>query len=288
MRFSERRGYKTPAPMLQEHDLPEELRNCIWNLLWILYFNDKSVGGFDGYNDSFHVLSMRLRNSYFKITIDDRPSNPKVERKYIRDRYFAFRFPEFYDFLEFMANDDVESANREHGGGRRSRRDTFVKRCNQVLEQEKSRFRFVSNLITTITNDEEMEAVEMAAVTDEAGVHIRRAIELYRDRTNPDYRNSVKESISAVEATYRRMTGTIHKNFGVAIAAMEKEGMDLPEPLKTGFSKIYGWTSGKGGIRHALTKGARPVSEAEARLMLVMCSAYVNYLLSLRSNGKLR
>ena len=274
--------------MLEEHDLPEELRNCIWNLLWILYFNDKSVGDFDGYNESFHVLSMRLRNSYFKITIDDRPSNPKVERKYIRDRYFALRFPEFYDFLEFMTNDDVEFTHRKHGDGRGSRRDTFVKRCNQVLEQERARFRFILNLVTPITNDEEMAAVETAAVTDEAGDHIRRAIELYRDRTNPDYRNSVKESISAVEATYCRMTGTSHKNIGDAIAAMKTEGVDLPGPLKSGFSKIYGWTSGKDGIRHALTEGARPVSEAEARLMLVMCSAYVNYLLSLRGTGKLR
>lgn len=127
-----------------------------------------------------------------------------------------------------------------------------------------------------------MAEVQIAADTDEAGNHIRRAIELYRERTTPDYRNSIKESLSAVEATYRRLTGKQHKNIGAAIAAMESEGMQLPESLKTGFSKIYGWASGESGIRHALMEDDRTVTEAEARLMLVMCSAYVNYLLSRR------
>ena len=63
---------------------------------------------------------------------------------------------------------------------------------------------------------------------------------------------------------------------------MEKEGMHLPNSLKNVFSAIYGWTSGTDGIRHAMMDKASPVTEAEARLMLVMCSAYVNYLLSLR------
>ena len=272
--------------MLEDDDLPDGLRNRIWNVLLVVHFRDDDIEfGWHEYSHSFNMISMHLRDSYFKVPIDDRPSDPSAERKHIRNFYFVLRYPIFYDFLEEMASDYVASAYQTRG---ESKREAFVQRCNEVLEQEKARFRFVSNLVTPITNDEEMAAVELAAVTDEAGDHIRRAIELYRDRTNPDYRNSIKESISAVEATYRRMTGKSHGNIGDAISAMNQNGVDLPGPLKSGFSKIYGWTSGKDGIRHALTEGARPVSEAEARLMLVMCSAYVNYLLSLRGTGKLR
>ncbi len=158
----------------------------------------------------------------------------------------------------------------------------FVERCNEVLEQEKACFRFVANQIAPITNAEEKAELEKAAATDEAGDHIHQAVALYRDRSSPDYRNSVKESISAVEATYRMLTGKGHKDIGTAIAAMEKKGIELPKSLQNGFSAIYGWTNGKDGIRHPLLEGARIVTEAEARLMLVMCSAYVNYLLSLR------
>lgn len=277
MRFSERHGYTAPAPMLEETELPDELRNCIWNVLWSVHLCD-IFGSGNSYSATFDTLSMRLRQFHFRVPIDIRSSDPPEERDFIRSRYFELQFPEFYDFLEAMASDQIESVYRERG---ERRRDQFVKRCNSVLEQEKTCFRFISNLLTPITNEEEMAEVRNAGATDEAGSHIRRAIELYRDRTNPDYRNSVKESISAVEATYRRLNGTEHQRIGTAIAEMDKEGLHLPESLKNGFTAIYGWTNGKDGIRHPLMARARAVTEAEARLMLVMCSAYVNYLLSL-------
>ena len=51
--------------------------------------------------------------------------------------------------------------------------------------------------------------------------------------------------------------------------------------LKEGFSIIYGWTNdGETGIRHPLMEESSNAGEAEARLMLAMCSAYVNYLKS--------
>jgi len=60
---------------------------------------------------------------------------------------------------------------------------------------------------------------------------------------------------------------------------------DPAGPLsQKGFSAIYGWASDLDGIRHANMGRDRPPTEAEARVMLVMCSAYVNYLLSLRGS----
>ena len=277
MSFSERHGYANPAPLLEEDSLPDALRNRIWNVLWTYHFHDIS-DEYGEYSDTFDALSKRLRHIHFKTPVDERSSDPHSERELIRYYYFQLQFPKFYDFLEKMAGNSIASIYPN--GDRRP--DRFVERCNTVFEQEKARYRFVSNLITPITSEEEMAEVQLAADTDEAGSHIRRAIELYRDRTSPDYRNSIKESVSAVEATYRRLTDEKHKDIGAAIAAMEGKGMQLPKSLKAGFSKIYGWASGESGIRHALMEDDRTVTEAEARLMLVMCSAYVNYLWSLR------
>lgn len=277
MIFSERYGHKKPAPMLEERDLPDGLRNRIWDVLWTYHFHDIS-DEYGNYSGTFDDLSARLRHIHFKIPVDERSFDPDAERQFIRDCYFRLQFPEFYDFLETMAGNAIASIY-PHGD---RRPDLFIERCNTVFEQEKARFRFVSNLVTRITSHEEMAEVEKAANTEEAGSHIHQAIELYRDRTSPDYRNSIKESVSAVEATYRRLTGEKHKDIGGAIAAMESKGMQLPKSLKAGFSKIYGWASGESGVRHALMEDDRTVTEAEARLMLVMCSAYVNYLLSLR------
>jgi len=100
----------------------------------------------------------------------------------------------------------------------------------------------------------------------------------YRELVQTPVAHSIKVHEAAVRKLFELTDG--HPYFTkVLCGAMYN--MDLPRSLKKGFSAIYGWTSGPDGIRHALMEGARAPGEAEARLMLVICSAYVNYLLSL-------
>lgn len=60
---------------------------------------------------------------------------------------------------------------------------------------------------------------------------------------------------------------------------MKVKRHSLHNAFKQGVIKLYGWTSDAGGIRHALIE-APEVDEADARFMLVSCSAVVNYLIS--------
>lgn len=69
----------------------------------------------------------------------------------------------------------------------------------------------------------------------------------------------MKESISAVEALVKQVTGT-KDTFG---AALKKLGVDAHPAFVEACSKIYGYTSDADGIRHALsdevaTEGGRP------------------------------
>ena len=110
--------------------------------------------------------------------------------------------------------------------------------------------------------------------------HIKTAIALYSDRKKPDYRNSIKESISAVEAACNFITG--EKNSGLPAALRKIEELHGLHPaFKDGLKKIYGYTSDADGIRHALSEVAN-VTEEDARFMLVICSAFANYLISLK------
>ena len=52
---------------------------------------------------------------------------------------------------------------------------------------------------------------------------------------------------------------------------------DMHPALKAGFSKLYGYTSDESGVRHPILKDAN-VGFAEAKYMLVTCSAFVNFL----------
>ena len=59
----------------------------------------------------------------------------------------------------------------------------------------------------------------------------------------------------------------------------DKQHIELPQSLRDAFNKLYGYTSSKEGIRHALSEQTTLSSE-DARFMLVSCSAFVNYLTS--------
>ena len=100
---------------------------------------------------------------------------------------------------------------------------------------------------------------------------------MYSNRSKPDYRNSIKESVSAVEAMCKKLTNS--KSALPAALTMLDKNLKVPMPgsLKGGFEKIYGYASSTHGIRHGFSE-VQEVGEEDARFMLIACSAFVNYL----------
>jgi hypothetical protein len=52
----------------------------------------------------------------------------------------------------------------------------------------------------------------------------------------------------------------------------------LHPALKSGLLSLYGYTSDEDGIRHAILE-SKDIGFAEAKFMLVTCSAFVNFLI---------
>jgi hypothetical protein len=107
--------------------------------------------------------------------------------------------------------------------------------------------------------------------------HIRRAVEMLSDRKAPDYRNSIKEAISAVESMCGLVTGKPKATLGDALKQLSANGVELHPALREGFNKLYGFTSDAHGIRHGLMDKPKLDFE-DAKFMLVSCSAFVNLL----------
>ncbi len=171
-----------------------------------------------------------------------------------------------YDFIEFIATCGVVEAG------------PFIADCNRALKKHVSAYRFVGRTVGSITSDEEIAAVEDAASRGGAfgpvSLHIETALKRLADRANPDYRNSIKESISAVEATCQIITNDTGISLGKALKTL-----DIHPALEKGFGAIYGYTSDAQGIRHALSQEPN-VGADEAKFFLVSCSAFVNYLIA--------
>ena len=194
------------------------------------------------------------------------PDNAIVILAEIREHFFACEWFEVYDFLEFVVGYFKSNSRLDEP-------------LNLMLERELSGYRFVSGRITDITNTQEIEMLETALADSRfAGVdaHLQRALDLYAKRENPDYRNSIKESISAVECMARIVSGNPKAMLTDALKAIEKRGL-LHKALKDGFIKLYGYTNDAGGIRHAMLEEPK-LTAADARYFLLSCTSFVNYL----------
>ena len=159
---------------------------------------------------------------------------------------------------------------------------------NSEFERHKFAYRLIAGNIVEITSGVEVESIIEASNNkyNEVRIHIESALNsISASNTDPDYRNSIKESISAVECFCRIVT---KKNtLGEALSALEKSGISIQSQLKDGLIKIYAYTNNKAtGIRHALIEGDYCPTYDEAIFMLVSCSAFVNYLTKLYGNGE--
>jgi len=153
---------------------------------------------------------------------------------------------------------------------------------NKILEEENSAYRFINDQFVNIVNTTELEAISQAfnSPYNSVNIHIKKALSLYSDRKNPDYENSIKESISAVEAICCTITGMsgASATLGAALKKLEDNGVIIHSALRDAFLKIYGYTSDSDGIRHGGINFKNAPSE-DAKYMLVSCSAFVNYLI---------
>lgn len=147
------------------------------------------------------------------------------------------------------------------------------------MEEELSGYRFVKGIFTIVIDKQEIEMLENA-LTDKdfpnVKAHLHRALELLSDRKNPDYRNSIKESISAVESIAKEIAQTPKAELGDALKEIEKQGK-LHGAMKKAFLNLYGYTSDANGIRHALMEESNLTAD-DAKFFLLACTSFINYL----------
>ncbi len=277
MRFSQRAGLTPATKLVQLESMDEELRASLWSLLSIFYWNTyrapgESIWGRNDYvkQSNMYPLMASLWLHFFKEPTDTIDTYWEHCYDRLRKHFFGSKWYEVYDFIEFIANYGPEQPKAE-----------FIDTANSFLERENSAYRFVDGRITEITSSEEVAEVEsaLAAADRYAGVktHLQSALTLLSDRKNPDFRNSIKESVSAVESLAKQLSGDKSGTLGAILKELERRKKMHPA-LKNAFSALYGYTSDANGIRHALLEESN-LTKADARFMLICCSAFINYSL---------
>ncbi|MEH1906951.1 MAG: DUF5763 domain-containing protein [Nostoc sp.] len=269
--FSQRRGLKPISEIIQIDSMNDDLRTSLWNVLsanFLLEYSEKSPFKIMIYSgiDIDNFIKFLWKN-YFKHPLDNLPSGSGASVNWLLKYFQKCQWNEVYDFLEITMN--------------YFRNPKLVEDINSVLERELAGYRFVGGVFTDITNEQEIEMLEQA-VDDKnfpaVSSHLKRSLALMSDKENPDYRNSIKESISAVESLAKAMTGKPKGTLADALKVLEVSH-NLHPALKNSFLILYGYTSDEGGIRHAMLTEP-DITVADAKLFLLSCTSFINYLKS--------
>ncbi len=269
--FSQRHGFREAKSLIQTESVDDELRHGLWNALTVVYWDRMKGTPYLSHDTAMQTLCQRIWHSYFKWPIDSLDDYWPATYKELRTYFLSCPWEEVYDFIEFVPT--------YYPDDRGSIAENFQSLCNEILERELAGYRFVSGLVTPITSEEELasinEAQSIQGKWKPVSTHLRRATELFADRKEPDYRNSIKESISAVEAACSILVGK-STSLGAALKQLDTT-MTIHPALQQAFQKLYGYTSDADGIRHSMLDESTLGSE-DAQFMLVTCSAFINYL----------
>ena len=279
MKFSERYGYVKPIEVLKRGPLDKECLTALCNCYDHLdhWLNEYDVDKHHEYDESYTEMEetiwcffMHQRRNDFYIR-----NGHKIAATFylLSDDYEWYTK---FDLIEFSIR--ILRIHHQEDKRYQSIIDVFITLINSAFKQLNYAYRVVDDLIVEITDQEEIAAIEEAPkVSSSVKTHLTEGLKLLSERPTPDYRNSIKESISAVEALCREITG--ETKLGPALNALEKKGIVIPTYLKSGFEKLYVYTNdARTGIRHAQMDGIEAPQYDEAKFMLVACSAFINYI----------
>ena len=266
--FSKRYGYEK-IKEFQVQSLDNETRNLLWSMFWkICNTTPAVVQSLPGFAEYIWVDFLKNRIDEFPCykTGTGLSLNTHPDYSFLKNIFVYYEWYKVYDL--------IEEFYRYFGY------KSIKNKINEILEKENCAYRLVDSNIVEITAECEIEEIEKAAASNNdiaVKSHITKALSHLSDRENPDYRNSIKESISAVEALCRKFTG--ESTLDKSLKKLESKGLVLNPQLKAGLEKIYFYTNSEGGLRHSLSDESK-VDQADAKFMLVSCSAFVNYIIS--------
>lgn len=281
--FSHRHGFCQMKPVIIKDGISQEIINAIGTCYDELCINLNSIYE-RFYSGSKLFMQYDIEKELWIHFANRRLSEFEQNGQYyliFNDLLLSGHLPwnRILDMLEYVCK--WVNMNIPHYDYLKDILNDFEANINDEFDRLDYGYRIVNHCVTDITADAEIEAINEAINNskDNVNVHLQSAIKNYSARPNPDVRNSIKESISAVEAICRELTG--ENTLGSALKRLEDNGVVIHKMLKDEFVKFYVYTNDpSSGIRHALmdNDGTYVPSKDEAYYMIVSCSAFINYL----------
>lgn len=263
--FSKRNGYNTNE--IQFESASDTLKRRIFATFYKeeYYIYDVFKQDTTGIEDM--MIEMGITYKYPDNRITKNQNAEKLEKEIVNSQEWYI----IYDFIEkYLSICNSEKANR------------MENILNHILEDEVSGYRIINGKVIPITNKSELSTIEEAINSDfkSVTIHLDKALEFLANRKKPDYENSIKESISAVESMCCIITESKGGNstLGNTLKRLKEKGIHIHQAMEKAFLSLYGYTSDEDGIRHGGIDFTNAPFE-DAKYMLISCSAFINYLI---------
>lgn len=236
--------------------MDNDLRNRIWNCLYDSYFMM-----YLGNNQNYPIVY----DGFFKEVLTGSYNSYDLQNKFL-----SLEWHKVYSFIEFVLSKCTVYGNY------------IGHELNQILEEESAGYRLINFMITPITNEEEILEIDSAMSTKISSVntHIKSALAFLSDRKNPDPDNSIKESISALEALLRKAANSDSLDLRRALKSIMRDSNSIDQNIISAILNLYTFTNDSSGVRHSHADTKNEVTLDDARFVLIICSAIVNYLIT--------
>jgi len=272
--FSQAEGIdQLPRPLALE-ELPEDVRNLLWNCV---YNNLKAasrrpghpgyiVGAWGTILHDFHVDFLCKPADEFNNSFAHQTN--QIKRLFQKEPY-----NQVFDFLQFILRHDRAPSE-------------FCGVVQSILKDRQCAYMVIDDgpSIASIATPEQGESIEQSFQVlalgpfDGARTHLRESAQCINVG---DYAGSVRESIHAVESAARNLSRDADISLTPALNALSEKGVILHGAFKSGVKKLYGYSSDENGIRHSLLEGdGANVDVEDAVFMFGACASFAAYLVN--------
>lgn len=285
MHFSQRYGYSQARTTIQLKSMDRELRVALWNAASTTFWPLLHPSGI-GYNRKYtEVKNSEAREllkylwiHYFNRPVDEFPSTRSGMHRWIKADFLDSGDSKWYvpyELIEKILSYYPESIKIM----------AFIDKCNHRLREHMSAYQIVDRIVVPITEQEQIDAIDQALASEQEPVreHLNAALKLLSHKTEPDYANSVNESMRAIESKIKTILAEDKVSVKNGLNKLQSQGK-LHPAFAGGFNQLYGFASDV--TRHAQRKpeatdqenGKKIVHQEEALFILTLCSTFISYL----------
>lgn len=270
--FSRQYKYK-PDPVPNPESLSDSARTRLYNYLYEHFSREmasySSMGRYRDQTPVLHKIASLVADHVLEIVYSPRDFFDDTNLEMILKPISEGKWYDVYDTLHLILGNTFSDFD-------------LASPINTILREESAGFVWHQDcFVPMMTQDQASEIMNAKETSSNVARHLDEAQKLLSDKRSVDFRNSVKESISAVECACQIVSGDKKATLGKTLKSLK-----LHPALEESYKKLYGYTSDGDGIRHALSDDHSPVPRHVAQYMWISCSAFITLLFNSYSQGR--